>query len=1030
MINRLLDPTIASTAEEAVEFIANILQSSTEYSIIGEDLDGKILLWNEGARRLYGYEPEELIGKNSSILRTPEDVAAGRPQRMLGEALRDGHWEGTVTRRRKDGSEFTARVTVTPRYDARGAPVGFLLMSRDVSRPQPNEDRQEMKVFDSAIVGSAELDRAVSQLSLLRIAFDTAADAILVTDSDGVMLWVNPAFTTTTGYTAEEAVGKTPRILKSGRHDGAFFRYFWETIRAGRLWRGEFVNRRKDGTIYYDELTVTPVCDANGVVTHFVGIMHDITERKRAQNELYESERRFREMHNNLALVSIMLDCECRLTYCNDYFLQITGWRREEVIGADWVEFFIPPERATGIREAFASLVGWHHTYEILTRSGERRLMQWNNSILRSPTGEVIGTASIGEDITSRALAESELRSSEEKLQTIIRASDDAIVESNIATGEVEWSDRAYVMLGHTRATFQPTLESCRALVHPDDLALYYSTCAKDLARGRPCQVRLRVRHANGSYVPVLARGQLQHENGRVLGAFTDLSMVERADERIREQAALIDQAHDAIVVRDLENRITFWNKGAERLSGWSAGEAMGRRFDDLLHLSTQTFETASKTTLATGTWSGEVEMTTADGRPVVVDSRWTLLRDDDGRPKSIFSIDTDITDRKSLEQQFFRAQRLESLGTVAGGIAHDLNNLLMPILMGVTLLKRLSRDERALKAIGFIESSARRGTELVKQVSMFARGVEGSREPVDLAKVVAEIEEIVASTFPKNIAFVATVPDTLSKVLGDATQLNQILLNLAVNARDAMPAGGEIAITAAETDIDRHYALMRGGATEGRYVVLHITDTGTGMSSEVMERIFEPFFTTKELGKGTGLGLSTAQGIVTSHGGFIEVSSKPGSGSTFRIYLPCHRGVTAATIMAADTTHLPRGNGETILVVDDEASIRGITKETLEAFGYAIVTADDGAHAIAIYARDHTKIAAVLTDMMMPIMDGATLIAALQHINPAVPIIAMSGHVEPSQIARITRGGAIHFLSKPYGAEVILRTLFEVLHG
>jgi PAS domain S-box-containing protein len=803
-----------------------------------------------------------------------------------------------------------------------------------------------------------------------------------------------------------------------------------ETLSHG-VSRTEYRLRHCDGTYRWVDDNRRLVRDAAGTPGDLVGVWTDITVRRSAIDELAESERRFRSMLNNLELVSVMLDCDARVTFCNDYFLKLTGWVCDEVIGRDWFDLLVPSDSEADLRAAFALLLtdtpeAWHHTNEILTRSGRRRLIQWNNTVLRSSADVVIGVASVGEDVTSRTEAERQRRRSEEQLQIIVRASTDAMWEWNIATGEGFWSDRAYDMLGYRRETFQPTMQTFGAIVHPDDFGLFQEANREYLTQEEPHGVRFRLRHGDGSFIPVLARGQLQRETGRVVGVFTDLSAVERAETQIREQAALLDQAHDGIAVRGLDDRITFWSKGAERLYGWSRSEAMGRRLNDLLHIDAAGFMAGAKAVRNDGVWSGEVEKTTAAGQPVVVDCSWTLLRDDDGQPKAIFSIDTNITNRKTMERQSFRAQRLESLGTLAGGIAHDLNNLLMPILMGVTLLKRLEPGERSLKAILNIEQSVKRGTDLVKQVLLFARGVEGTRTAIDLARIVAEVEAIAGSTFPKNISFATDIPGT-SKVIGDSTQLNQVLLNLCVNARDAMPDGGQITISARNAEINHQYAVMHGGANAGHYVVLEVTDSGSGIPKEVLERVFEPFFTTKEVGKGTGLGLSTVQGIVRSHGGFIEVSSTIGKGSTFQVYLPAHSGPAAART-ESEVEEFPRGRGEVILVVDDEPAILSIAKQTLEEFGYIVLTAEHGAQAIAIYARDHARIAVVLTDMMMPIVDGAALIAALRGINPVVSVIAMSGYTEPEQEARVTKAGGVYFLSKPYSAEVMLRTLSMVL--
>ena len=431
--------------------------------------------------------------------------------------------------------------------------------------------------------------------------------------------------------------------------------------------------------------------------------------------------------------------------------------------------------------------------------------------------------------------------------------------------------------------------------------------------------------------------------------------------------------------------------------------------------------------TLSLGISRAEYRMRHKDGTYRWIDDNQRLVRNGSGAPEQLVGVWTDITERRNLEKQLLRTQRLDSLGTLAGGIAHDLNNLLLPIRIGVSLLRRLQTDENRLMTIDNIDRCARRGTDLVKRVLLFASGTDGAPTVVDLATIIAEVEAIAESTFPKSITFVKVMPEVLSSVVGDQTQLIQILLNLCVNARDAMAHGGQITISAANIEIDPHYAAMRGATTSTRdYVVIEVADDGTGIPDEIMERIFEPFFTTKELGKGTGLGLSTTQGVVRSHGGFIDASSEVGRGSTFRITLPAGTGL-ADPIKTSDKPVL-RGSGEVILVVDDEVSILDITKQTLEAFGYGVLTAHDGAEAIALYVRDKATIAAVLTDMMMPVMDGTALIAAVRHINSVVPIIASTGRIEPNQMGRVIEAGATTFLPKPYSGEVMLRVLSEVL--
>jgi PAS domain S-box-containing protein len=365
------------------------------------------------------------------------------------------------------------------------------------------------------------------------------------------------------------------------------------------------------------------------------------------------------------------------------------------------------------------------------------------------------------------------------------------------------------------------------------------------------------VRDANGAPLHVIAVAQ-------------DITASRKADERISDQASVLDKARDAIIVRDLERRISYWNKSAERLYGWTAAEALGQRFDQLLKINPERSQEADRAVRAHEEWRGEVHKKNRNGSTLMISCSWTLLRDPQGKPKSILHIDTDITEHKQLELQFLRSQRLDSLGTLAGGIAHDLNNLLSPIVVGIDLLRVLESREERLKTLHFMENSARRGIQMVKQVLSFARGVEGSKVSVHLGHIVREIDTMTTNTFPKDIRFETSIDNELSLVEGDPTQLNQVLLNLCVNARDAMHNGGILRVTAKNVTIDPKSAANHPGVKSGAYVLLQVIDSGTGMTPDVIERIFEPFFTTKDSGKGNGLGLSTTLGIVRSHGGVI----------------------------------------------------------------------------------------------------------------------------------------------------------------
>ena len=514
----------------------------------------------------------------------------------------------------------------------------------------------------------------------------------------------------------------------------------------------------------------------------------------------------------------------------------------------------------------------------------------------------------------------------------------------------------------------------------------------------------------------------------RIIGEmFANALHRQQAEAKIREQAALLDVATDAIMVRGLDSQILFWNRGAEKLYGWTQEEVLEQ---DANHLLYQEFlpklNEIRQLVTEKDQWQGELQQITKAGQEIVVLSRWTLVKDEEGNPQSFLVVNTDITEKKQLENQFLRAQRLESLGTLASGIAHDLNNIFTPILAVTQILPRhLPELEPNLQELlSICQNNVQRGVDLVKQILTFTRGAEGERGLVQVQHLIREIQQIAQETFPKTIELQTSVSKNLWTVNGDATQLHQVLMNLVVNARDAMANGGTLRISAKNYAIEPDYARRHLEAQEGEYVLVTVADTGTGISADIQERVFEPFFTTKEIGHGTGLGLSTVLGIVKSHGGFIDIQSEVGQGSQFRVFLPADK--TTATVIK-EIEELPRGNGELILVVDDEAPIRAMSKTILETYNYRVLTANNGIEAMTIYSQHQNEIEVVLIDIMMPLIDGQVVIRTLQKIKPQVKIIAVSGLVT-KDISTELKDSCCACLAKPYTTEALLTTIHRVI--
>ena len=745
-----------------------------------------------------------------------------------------------------------------------------------------------------------------------------------------------------------------------------------------------------------------------------------------SEQAVHASELRYRRLFETAQDGILILDAGTgQVVDANPFMKDLLGYSQEEILGKKLWEIG-PFKGVAASKIAFADLQRSDRIrYEGLpleTKDGQLVEVEFISNAYLVDHARLI-QCNI-RDITERKLAEKARRESEDRYRTLFEHAPDGIVIANPESYYIDANASMCRMLGYQRDELIG--------LHASNIVTAAETAqiapALDMIKSRTdYQREWQFQRKDGSLFRADVIATLMPD-GNLLGMVRDITDRKRAEDQIADQASFLDKTRDAILDCDLEGTILFWNKGAERIYGWNSQEAVGRKVVDLLYATPELFEKNLDIILEKGELTGEVDHLTKDRHTLAVEVRRTLVRDNEGHPKSILAIITDITERKKIEAQFMRAQRMESIGTLAGGIAHDLNNILTPIMLSIDMLKTTSSDPKTVKILQTIEVSAKRGADIVRQVLSFARGLEGQRIEVQPKHLLKDLESIIKDTFPKDIQLHFSVPNDTWTILGDPTQVHQILMNLCVNARDAMPHGGSLTIDVENCVLDAQFSAMSPEAKPGRYVNISVTDTGSGIPPDVLDKIFEPFFTTKELNKGTGLGLSTVLAIVKSHEGIVNVYSEPGKGTTFKVYLPAMELSAQAKVNESDQTALPRGNGEIILVVDDEASILVITSQTLQAFGYQVLTATDGAEAVALYAQRRNEIAVVLTDMMMPVMGGEAVIRVLTRINPAIKIIAASGLCANVNLARVPGSGVEHFLTKPYTAGALLKTLRAIL--
>lgn len=952
----------------------------------------KIFHVNEAALKFYGYSESEFLSLTIKDLRPKEEYS--KLEKYLHQIRNSGKSgsSGIWTHQKKDGS---------------------LVQVEIFSHPFHSHDLNCRVVY------------ATDMTTSLRV-FSATGDCVFLLTPKGKIEWINPeASESFAASSMEDIVDRFwPNIWKESCRE-----HLAEGLeRAGSgqhvNLNAERINHHGERRIYNINLTSMP--GLHGNPDKLLVVARDQTEAQKAAEDVSLLAHRYENLLDNLTEGFLSIDRQWKIQYINPRGSEIVGLDRTDILDRVFFDVF-PDVKNTAFENLYNQVLesGISDSVEAFYPP----LNSWFE-VLAYPTNE--GFAVIFKDISKNRLYEDQLKTSKERFKLAARAANDVVWDWNLQTDQIWWSEGMKEHFGYDISEEETPSSFWSDLIYPEqrnEVLKSVSTATNDPDMDYWQQEYFLKKH-DGTWCNVLDKGYImRNSNGeatRIVGQINDVSADRKAARKLQEQARLLDEATDAIVLCDLHWKITFWNRGAQKVFNINRKDVLDESLLNAINIDHDLLNQIRDELLRQGSFSTEIKIQNQPHHAIFFESSWTLLCDEDKNPESMLAILTDVTERKKLENQFLRVQRMESLGTLAGGIAHDLNNVLAPIRMSIELLRMKIEDPQIRQTLDTIDISAKRGADMVRQVLSFARGMEGQKIIVNPHHVVEDLHNILKETFPKSIQFRVSNPKSLNAVEADPTQLHQLLLNICVNARDAMKEGGTLIIDVSNVHLDESAARMQNEVTPGHYIVFEISDTGTGIPNDIQNKIFDPFYTTKMEGEGTGLGLSTALAIIRSHNGFINLYSELNSGTTFKIYLPALENHEDA--VSTSSINAPRGKGETILVVDDENAVQQIARSTLEAFGYNILTAGDGAEALSIFAKQNEDIDLVIVDMMMPIMDGPATISAIFHIQKDAKIIASSGLQTNDRVAKAFNAGVQHFLNKPYSAQHMLQTIREAL--